>query len=67
MREISNHEVNQMAAAVEEARLKAIIQDKQAVIANLECKHDRTLEQHDLTAERNKTKTMLVIIIINYL
>jgi len=56
MREIANHEANQMVANVEETRLKTIIQDQQAVIANLECKNDSILEQHDLIMERNKTK-----------
>lgn len=56
MREIANHEANQMVANSEETRLKTIIQDQQAVIANLECKNDSILEQHDLITERNKTK-----------
>lgn len=58
MREIANHEANQMATNVEETRLKTVIQDQQAVIAGLECKHDRILEQHDSIAERYKVKTM---------
>lgn len=56
MREIANHETNQMAAAVEETRLKTIIQDQQAVIAGLECKNDRMLEKHDSITERYRTK-----------
>lgn len=58
MREIANHEANQMTASVEEIRLKTIIQDQQATIASLECKNDRILEQHGLTAERDKIKIM---------
>lgn len=60
MREIANHEVNQMAASVEETRLKTIIQDQQAIIAGLECKHDRILEQHDSIVEQNRIKIMWV-------
>lgn len=56
MREIENHEINQMAAAVEETRLKTIIQDQQAVIAGLECKNDRILEKHDSVTERHQIK-----------
>jgi len=58
MREIANHEVNHMTAAVEEARLKTIIQDQQAVIAGLECKNDRIIEQHDSITERYRTQIM---------
>lgn len=58
MREISNHEVNHMAAAAEETRLKTIIQDQQAVIAGLECKNDRILEQHDSLTERYRIQIM---------
>lgn len=56
MREIANHEVSQMAAAVEEMRLKSIIQDQQTVLAGLECEKDRILEQRNLTTDRYKTK-----------
>lgn len=56
MREIANHEAVQMAFAVEETRFKTMIQDQQAVIAGLECKNDRILEQHDLITERYRTK-----------
>lgn len=58
MREIANHEANLMVANAEETRLKTIIQDQQAVIANLECKNDGILEHHDLVMEQNKTKIM---------
>lgn len=58
MREIANHEASQLAAAVEEARLKTIIQDQQTVIAGLECKNERISEQHDLITERYRTKIM---------
>jgi len=58
MREIANHEVNQMAATVEETRLKSIIQDQQTVIASLECKNDRILRQHDSITERYRTKIL---------
>lgn len=60
MREIANHEVNQMKATVEETRLKAIIQDQQTIIAGLECKNDRILEQHDSITERYRKKNMFV-------
>lgn len=60
MREISNHEANQMAATVEETRLKTIIQDQQTVIAGLEFRHDRVLEQYDFNMERNKVKISYV-------
>lgn len=60
MREIANHEVNQMAVSVEEMRLKTLIQDQQTIIAGLECKNDRILEQHDSITERYKTKIMYV-------
>lgn len=60
MREIANHEVNQMKATVEETRLKAIIQDQQTIIAGLECKNDRILEQHDSITERYRVKIMFV-------
>lgn len=60
MREIANHEVNQMIAAVEETRLKTIIQDQQTIIAGLECKNDRILEQNGSITERYKTKNMFV-------
>lgn len=56
MREIANHEAVQMASAVEETRLKTTIQDQQTVIAGLECKNDRILEQHDSITERYRTK-----------
>lgn len=58
MREIANHEANQMIASIEETRLKTIIQDQQATIASLECKNDRNLEQHSLIAERDRIKIM---------
>ncbi|XP_025411308.1 myosin-8-like isoform X3 [Sipha flava] len=56
MREIANHEAVQMTSAVEETKLKTIIQDQQTVIAGLECKNDRISEQHDLITERYRTK-----------
>lgn len=56
MREIANHEAVQMASAVEETRLKTIIQDQQAIIAGLECKNDRISEQHNSIIERYRTK-----------
>ncbi|KAL4149414.1 hypothetical protein QTP88_003367 [Uroleucon formosanum] len=56
MREIANHEVNLMAASVEEIKLKAIIQDQQANIAGLECKNDRILEQHESITLHYMTK-----------
>lgn len=56
MREIAIHEANQMSAVVEETRLKTILQDQQAIIAGLECKNDRILEQHDSITERYRTK-----------
>ncbi|XP_060838928.1 centrosomal protein of 290 kDa-like isoform X2 [Rhopalosiphum padi] len=56
MREIANHEVNLMAASVEEMKLKTIIQDQQANIAGLECKNDRILEQHETITLHYRTK-----------
>ncbi|XP_022173371.1 centrosomal protein of 290 kDa-like isoform X2 [Myzus persicae] len=56
MREIANHEVNLMAASVEETKLKTIIQDQQANIAGLECKNDRILEQHESITLHYRTK-----------
>jgi len=56
MREIANHEANLMAAAVEETKLKAIIQDQQTNIAGLECKNDRILEQHESITLQYRTK-----------
>lgn len=58
MREIANHEVNQMATSVEEMRLKTVIQDQHTIIASLECKNDKILEQHDSITERFKVKIM---------
>lgn len=58
MREIANHEASQMAATVEEVRLKTVIQDQQTIIAGLECKNDTILEQHDSITERSKVKIM---------
>jgi len=56
MREIANHEVNLMAASVEETKLKTLIQDQQANIASLECKNDRILEQHESITLHYRTK-----------
>ncbi|CAI6368037.1 unnamed protein product [Macrosiphum euphorbiae] len=56
MREIANHEVNLMAASVEEIKLKTIIQDQQTNIAGLECKNDRILEQHESITLQYTTK-----------
>ncbi|XP_060881211.1 centrosomal protein of 290 kDa-like isoform X2 [Metopolophium dirhodum] len=56
MREIANHEVNLMAASVEEIKLKTIIQDQQTNIAGLECKNDRILEQHESITLQYRTK-----------
>jgi len=60
MREIANYEVNHMTAVVEETRLKTVIQDQQTIIAGLECKNDRILEQHDSITERYRTQIMYV-------
>ncbi|XP_050436659.1 centrosomal protein of 290 kDa isoform X2 [Adelges cooleyi] len=58
MREIASHEDKQIASAIEENRLKALVQDQQTIIANLECKNDDILEKYNSITERYKTKIM---------
>ncbi|XP_050520658.1 centrosomal protein of 290 kDa isoform X2 [Daktulosphaira vitifoliae] len=58
MREISTLEEKQIAAEVEDAKLKSTIQDQQTTIANLECKNDEIIEQYNSNNDHFKTKIM---------